>query len=357
MFHFSLHPGAYQIGPDENLRGMLEKIWIHENTSGTGTIYIISGFSNYNGGARFYKSFLEHTENGGRIEVILGGSTSQRLSSKQVAEALLECGANVKVLNRKRILHAKCYGLLENDNQSLIVSSGNFTGPGMSQNIEASIRIDNDAVSKSGFKWVDFTEAFNSQDWQIHDLSLDSFETPGWGLLYDEQDKAQQPPQEELQTLIVTLGHSDTARVMAAPGSNASKGSQYFWLSKDCFDFFPPLIIKNNRGWKGTLSALITISYPDLNLESEQRITFEAENNLDFRLGTGFLRGTRQCQQGDIACLTRKSEDEYDLRIAKQGSPLHAALDKHAIHFIGHKGKRYGFIDNDDFYPILASST
>ncbi|MBJ6911829.1 hypothetical protein JG661_21425, partial [Vibrio cholerae] len=71
--------------------------------------------------------------------------------------------------------------------------------------------------------------------------------------------------------------------------------------------FFPPLTIRNTRGWKGTLSALITLDYIDLGIRREERVTFEAENNLDFRLGTGALRYSGIAAPGDLACLSRIS--------------------------------------------------
>ena len=44
------------------------------------------------------------------------------------------------------------------------------------------------------------------------------------------------------------------------------------------------------------------------------RVTFEAEDNLDFRLGTGPLRYTRVAREGDLAAVTRVGEDEYEVR-------------------------------------------
>ena len=70
------------------------------------------------------------------------------MSSIQVVEALLQCGAEVNVVNRKRLLHAKCYGYATTDKEEIVVSSGNFTGPGMSQNAEAAIRIDHNQIKK-----------------------------------------------------------------------------------------------------------------------------------------------------------------------------------------------------------------
>ena len=354
MFQFSLHPETYHLGPDHSLRLMLERIWIREHESGDGTINIISGFANFNGGARFYKTLRQHTDDGGQIRVYLGGSTSQRLSSKQVVEALLECGATVKIINRKRILHAKCYGVSSDNDQSLIVSSGNFTGPGMSQNIEASIRVENSALGEQGFYWNELFGSMESQNWHFYEPELHDRTSPAWNLLYDEVGVGVEVEQESLQTLLVLLGHADTARIQARPGTDAAKGTQYFWLSKDCFDFFPPLVIKNNRGWKGTFSAMIHLNYLDIGVEQDVSVSFQAENNLDFRLGTGGLRYSKACSQGDLAAITRIGESSYELRLFASGSTNFGNLEGHAIHFIGHQGKRYGYIDNDDFFPLIT---
>ncbi len=93
--------------------------------------------------------------------------------------------------------------------------------------------------------------------------------------------------------MLLLLGHADTARIMAKPGSSAGKGSQYFWLSKDSLDFFPALNTPNHRGTKPTYSATITMNFMDINTVEDVRVTFEAGNNLDFRLGTGPLRYTQ----------------------------------------------------------------
>jgi hypothetical protein len=39
----------------------------------------------------------------------------------------------------------------------------------------------------------------------------------------------------------------------ANSGTDAAKGIQYFWLSKDCYDFFPPLTMINERGYNGRI--------------------------------------------------------------------------------------------------------
>ncbi|TMX34453.1 hypothetical protein DA098_23135 [Vibrio parahaemolyticus] len=146
---------------------------------------------------------------------------------------------------------------------------------------------------------------------------------------------------------------TDTNRIQARRGERAGLGSQYFWLSKDCFDFFPPLTIRNARGWKGTLSTLITLDYIDLGIRREERVTFEAENNLDFRLGTGALRYSGIAAPGDLACLSRISDDHYELRIINQYHHAFNMLDSHAITHIGNRGKRYGFIETSRFMSII----
>ena len=105
---FLLQPNVYSTGLSNSLLKMLDNMWIKDHVSGDGTLYIISGFANYNGGVRFFPYFTEHIHNGGKIKVIIGGSTAQRLSSLQIVETLLKCGAEVFVVNRKRLVHAKC---------------------------------------------------------------------------------------------------------------------------------------------------------------------------------------------------------------------------------------------------------
>ena len=356
MFDFVVHPNVCSTSAQSNLRSILEDMWIKHLPRGRGTIFIVSGFANFNGGARFYKTLKEHTENGGQVVAILGGSTSQRLSTKQVVEALLECGARVILINRKRLLHAKCYGYLtETGEQAAVIGSGNFTGPGLSQNIEASVYLKPHLISQSQFNWGSFIDGLLQQNWQYHECTL-SYSNPCWSLLYDERPRHVPIDESDAETLIVRLVNTDTNRILANRGERAAVGSQYFWLSKDCFDFFPPLTIRNTRGWKGTLSTIIQMNYIDLDIIKEERVTFEAENNLDFRLGTGAYRCTKIAAPGDLACVTRVSDDSYEIRIISQTrSPLHhQKLDSYAVTFVGNRGKRYGYIDNNDFYRIIS---
>lgn len=351
-----MHPNVYATGSHNGLRQILEEIWVKQPVLGSGTIYIVSGFANFNGGARFYSHFEDHVRRGGEIVTIFGGSSSQRLTSKQVVDALLDCGAKVYVINRKRLLHAKCYGYQTNSNENLVISSGNFTGPGLSQNIEATTYLDTNAVAASTFSWNDLIDNMLASSWQIHECDSKDSTAAFWDLLYDEVGKAPEIDSGDLQTMILTLQPTDTNRILANRGESAGLGSQYFWLTKDCFDFFPALTIKNKRGWKGTLSTIINLNYIDIGVINEERVTFEADNNLDFRLGTGKLRYSKLAEPEDLACISRVAERDYELRIVKKSDPSFNELDKRALTFIGHKGKRYGFVDNYDFRKMLGSS-
>lgn len=351
---FGLYPNVYSTGRLLGLRHMLERVWVQDHTPGDGLICIVSGFANFNGGARFYKTFAEHVEAGGEIFALFGGSTSQRLTSRQVVEALLECGARVVVINRKRILHAKLYGVeAASGKRSLVVSSGNFTAPGLAQNIEASLLVEDPLLTETGFKWAELFDSVEAQNWLMYELNRANPADPAWQLLYDETPGTVQIDESEEVTLVVRLGHADTARIQADRGTRAGLGSQYFWLSKDCFDFFPPLTIRNQRGLKGTLSTMISLEYVDLDVTRNERVTFEAENNLDFRLGTGALRHSKLAEEGDLACITRLSETEFQLRFVRRADPRFAALDRFAVSLVGHQGKRYGFVPNDHFKTLM----
>lgn len=89
---------------------------------------------------------------------------------------------------------------------------------------------------------------------------------PAWTLLYDEVHGTTKIDESQEVTMVITLSHSDTVRIQADPGSKAGLGTQYFWLSKGTFDFFPALTIKNKRGQKDTFSCIINMNYIDLDL-------------------------------------------------------------------------------------------
>lgn len=355
MNELTLHPNVYHTGTSKGLIALLERMWVRDHTPGDGTLYIISGFANYNGGVRFYDTFRRHIENGGKIVAILGGSTSSRLSSKQVVAELLEAGVDVSVINRKRLMHAKSYGRSSDDGSMIVVTSGNFTGPGMSQNVELAVLLDQPTIAQMKFSWQDMIDGMLGQRWDYYKPNLNDVASPAWKLLYDEQAAGLKLDDTQEVTLIMSLSHADTARIMADPGTNAGKGSQYFWLSKESFDFLPPLTIVNRRGEKPTYSCIIDMNFIDIGDQREVRVTFEAGNNLDFRLGTGPLRYTKLAKRGDMAAITRVSENKYELRLFRDNSALFAALNPHAVNYVGHQGKQYGYIPNAQFYSIIGA--
>jgi len=358
MIGFSIHPQVYNAGQFTGLLNMLEVAWVRNIQPGDGTLFIISGFANYNGGIRFYDVFKKHINNGGKVIAYLGGSTSQRLSSKQVVQELLECGVEVHIINRKRLLHAKCYGCTNDSEQVLIVTSGNFTGPGMSQNVEASIFLNSSILNSISFSWDDLTERFYKQNWEIYQPSLQNMSDPSWKLLYDEFETEILLDKSQEVSMILILGNADTARIQADKGTKASLGTQYFWLSKSCYDFFPSLTIRNIRGYKATYSTLIKLNYIDLGIVDENtRVTFEAENNQDFRLGTGNLRYTKLAKNVDLTVISRIKEHYYELRLFNQDEPNFDRLRKYAINFIGHRGKKYGYISNNELFNIIGNKS
>ena len=316
MNELTLHPNVYATGQSKGLVNILERIWVREHTPGDGTIFVVSGFGNYNGGVRFFETFRAHKARGGNIVAVFAGSTSSRLTSKQVVREMLECGADVYVVNRKRLLHAKCYGAQSSRGDSLVVTSGNFTGPGMSQNVEMSVLLDQASTAAMNFSWRSLVDSMLAQNWALHQPALADLTTPAWQLLYDEQAADIVLDDTDEVTMLLKLSHSDTARINAARGTTAAKGTQYFWLSKDCYDFFPPLTIRNERGHKATYSCLVAMNYIDLGtVDARCRVTFEAENNLDFRLGTGPLRHSGLASEGDLAAISRVGEGSYEMRL------------------------------------------
>ena len=347
MLNYSVHPEVYYTNANyKGLINMLEGIWVRKHEPGDGIFYIISGFANYNGGVRFFSIFENHLNAGGQVIAIFAGKTSQRLSSLQIVEKLLELGVEVHIVNRNRLLHMKCYGVSSDNENSLIVSSGNFTGPGMSQNVEASVIVTGDHFRDLDFSWDDLQRNILNQKWDYHRPTLDNRDTPAWRLLYDEIGGEIVLDDTQRSTLIITLSASDTSRI----DGRIPVGTQYFWLSRYSYDFFPPLTILNRRGRKRTYSTIITMHYIDINETDENcRVTFEAENNLDFRIGTGKLKATGLVTAGDIAAISRIGESEYELRLFKQTTATYTLLREHAINHIGSRGKMYGYIENSEF--------
>ena len=97
---------------------------------------------------------------------------------------------------------------------------------------------------------------------------------------------------------------------------------------------------------------MVRMKFVDLRKEAEVRVTFEAENNLDFRLGTGPLRYTGLARPGDIAAISRTGENRYELRLFEQNTKAGRVLSQYAVNFIGHQGKRYGFISNQQYLNV-----
>lgn len=356
MNEIALHPNVYATGPSKGLISILERAWVREHTPGDGAIYIVSGFGNYNGGVRFFETFRAHIHKGGEVIAIFSGSANSRLTSRQLVHEMLTCGARVYLVSRKRLLHAKCYGAKTSRGDMLVVTSGNFTGPGMSQNIELSVLLDPPSTAGMGFSWDSLISSMLAQPWDFYSPTLADPSSPAWKLLYDEQASDIVLDESEEVTMVLRLGHADTARINSSPGTEAAEGTQYFWLSKDCYNFFPPLTIRNRRGRKATYSCLITLRYIDLNREDPRcRVTFEAENNRDFRLGTGKLRYSRLADAGDLAAISRIGERLYELRLFRRGSAQYSALAPYAIHLIGHKGKRYGYLSNPEFERVTGA--
>lgn len=349
MNELAVHPNVYATGPSKGLVSLLERVWIREREPGEGTFYVVSGFANYNGGVRFFPIFRRHIEQGGSVRAVFAGSAGQNLTSRQVVRAMLECGVDVHVINRKRLVHMKSYGTQTRDGDMVVVSSGNFTGPGMAQNVEMSVLLDRSTARSMGFSWENLMSSILSQSWQLYRPTINDLSAPVWRLLYDEEASKVVLDKTDEVTMILILGHADTVRINAASGTAQARGTQYFWLSRDCYDFFPALTIPNERGVKKTYSCLVEMNFVDLGQKKEVRVTFEAENNLDFRVGTGALRGTRLARSGDVAAISRIGESSYEMRIFRQDTPMAAKLDSHAVNFVGTQGKRYGFVSNEEF--------
>ena len=212
MNELTAHPNVYSTSRSTGLISLLERMWVRENTPGNGTLFIISGFANYNGGVRFFETFREHVRLGGKIAALFSGSSNARLTSKQVVREMLECGADVHIVNRKRLLHIKCYGSNNLHGDSVVVSSGNFTGPGMSQNVEMSVLLDPTTTAQMNFSWDGLINSTMAQRWEFYRPSLQDLTAPAWRLLYDEQAANIVLDETDRMTLILRLSHADTAR-------------------------------------------------------------------------------------------------------------------------------------------------
>src|SRR5690554_494357 len=101
MSEFILQPDVYSTNNTKNLLGLLEHMWLREEADNP-NFYLFSGFGNYNGGVRFYSAFKKHIDEGGSVSAVFGGSTSQRLTSKQLVQRMLDVGCKINLVNRKK---------------------------------------------------------------------------------------------------------------------------------------------------------------------------------------------------------------------------------------------------------------
>lgn len=363
---FLLQPGIYSTHGHSTLSDMLDVIWASRPgpEAGGGTLYVLSGFATHNGGVPYFERFRHYIENGGQVKVALAGSKNSNTASRQLAAALLDAGVEVTIVQRRDLMHAKLYGYSAADGeQALVVTSGNFTTPGTKLNIEAAILLGSRSLENLTFSWAKLWTDLQNAGFDNSFVLTDDHADPVWELLFDEEARRARPGEVEVDedadadqfgSMIFTLSHADTARIQAARGTAAGSGSQYFWLSKDSYDFFPPLMIRNKRGVRATYSTMVDVEFVDVGRTDNVRVTFEAENNLDFRLGTGPLRHTKVAARGDLAVLTRRDETRYELRIIKRGTPKFHALRRYATTQVGQQGKVAGFTSNAEVDRILA---
>ena len=240
MNELTVHPNVYATGRSRGLISVLERVWLREHTMGDGTLYIISCFANYNGGVRFFPIFRDHVDQGGRVVAIFSGSTRRNLTSKQVVREMLDCGAEVHVVNRNRLMHVKSYGskTLSGD-EMLVVTSGNFTGPCMSRNVEMSLLLDHPATRNLGFSWKNLVDSILTQRWNLHQPELDDLSAPAWRLLYDEKASTITLDETNEITMILRLGHADTIRINATAGTSESRGNPVFLAQQGLLRFLP----------------------------------------------------------------------------------------------------------------------
>lgn len=361
---FLLQPNLYSTGEAEDLFGVLDGLWADrgDHDPQEAAYFLVSGFATHNGGVRFFERFRHHIDGGGTVHAVFGGSRSSNMTSRQLVDALVECGASVHIINRRYMMHSKLYGKRSTTgDEHLVVTSGNFSAPGLRRNIESLISLSGPSTAALGFDWSSLIDGLLSETGNVFAASEAAVDDPRWALLYDEETRgrrratAEDQESDVLESLIVTLSHFDTARVMADRGTRESMGTQYFLLSKDSFDFFPALTERrvSNKGLV-TYSTMVDVNFVNITTTKSVRVTFEAENNSDFRLGTGPLRCTQVASKDDIAVLSRRGEAQYDLRIVHHGAPEFVKLNSYAITHVGARGKRYGYAPNAKVDEILS---
>ncbi len=85
---------------------------------------------------------------------------------------LLSCGAEIHIVNLKRLMHVKSYGSKTSNGEMIVVTSGNFTGPGMAQNVEMAILLDHATTRSLRFSWDDMLDAMFAQRWDFYQPNL-----------------------------------------------------------------------------------------------------------------------------------------------------------------------------------------
>lgn len=352
---------VYSTGTYGNLRDALRSVWSKELKT-KNDWFVVSGFCYLNGVLQIRDLISEHVSKyGGTCTVILGGTRGMKMSSKEAVLDLLDAGAEVFVINRKQIMHSKLYGSRNVDGaQSLIVTSGNLTANGLIGNVESSLVLDADLVDEIGFDWGNLVNSILEQNWQKHKMSFD-MNNPGWDCLFNEiKDGTDEVDPYKDKSLVITLSHNDIIRIKKP---EEKVGTQYFFLSKDDMDFFPPLTVKNSKGWKATYKTFIAVKYPQLKqIHEKASVTFEAGNNLDFRLNTGVLKwkakpwyGKIDVDVGDLAIITRNSDDTYSIVIVpKKAKGFHKSASMYATNYISKQSeKRVGLIPKKTYISLF----
>lgn len=345
MIELLVQPGVYSTGANrDTVQSFLAEMWA--KAPQPSHAYVVSGFVNVNGVLPFVKDLAAVVAGGGSVNCYFGGSASQRMTSKQAVVELVGLGATVNVLSRKKIMHAKMYGIASASKTAAVITSGNFTGNGISLNIEASAYIDGEDLEGTGFSWPKACTALEEEaTWNklVH-ADLENPTNPGWKLLFDEESGAPEGIDtwaEGDEILAMTLSPTDVARITGAQ----PLGTQYFWLSRFVSGFFPPLTeLPEKPDAKRTFKTSIQVEFVDVGETADCTVTFEAYNNLDFRLLTSPLKGTGLADAGDMMILRRRKEREYVLKVLGDGTPEHATLLPYLIHPIGIKDKRYGWV-------------
>lgn len=335
---------AYATSTHKDLAHLIDESWA--DAPRASTIYAASAFVDSNGVLPFVKRLREHVNDGGEVKCFFGGSASQSMLSRQAAEELLNNGAQLYVLNRKKIFHAKMYGF-SGGGQELIVTSGNWTGNGIGLNAESSLRMRGETLERSGFDWEEWEAALLDRfDWYaMTEAALADPDDPGWRLTFDERRRRPADLIEEDEAsdevLAFSLSKNDVNRIQ----DPEYPGTAYFWLSRYNAGYFPPLEVRNRPDTRlRTFSTTINVDFLDVRIKKEVTVTFEAYNNLDFRLLVGPLRATGVAAEGDIVILDRIGERDYRLKIMAEGSRDAERLRPYLVNLIGNRGKRWGMV-------------